>query len=434
MIHTWGVDASGEWSDAVNWNFFVPNGNDKIAIFGDRITSDRAATVDTPVVIKEIRFDDDNSYNVTGSKTVTLEADTGNASVNVLQGSHQFQAAVSLASSTDVDVATGGQLVVQNDLGLGNNTLTKTGDGELQINSDLTTPGGTVDTQAGRLSGVGKIGGNLDNAGASVAPGKSIGVLELTGNYVQSANGALEIEIAGMTHGSEYDFLDITGSTDLGGLLNVDVDANFSPAPGTMFTVLTADGGIMANPTMVLGGPDAAMFSIAFEANDVVLTALGGLACDFDGSGGCDIDDLDDPGQLYDQLGSPNAQFDLDNSGTVDDGDLTMWLAQASADNAPKEYKRGDADLDGDVEGNDFTALALGFGSPGTWGDGNFVVDAVAGGGNVAGNDFTELALNFGHTSATAAGNAVPEPTMFYLMCTALLGLGLRARGRGNIR
>ena len=119
---------------------------------------------------------------------------------------------------------------------------------------------------------------------------------------------------------------------------------------------------------------------------------------------------------FYDQLGSSNATFDLDGSGTVDDADLTEWLTQASADNAPKEYKRGDADLDGNVTGGDFAALSLGFGAQGGWGDGNFVVDAVAGGGNVEGGDFAQLSLNFGHMSSVAAASPVPEPSAVVLL------------------
>ena len=96
--------------------------------------------------------------------------------------------------------------------------------------------------------------------------------------------------------------------------------------------------------------------------------------------------------------------FDLDNSGMVDNDDVTEWLLQASAaDPLGRTFVRGDANLDGSVGGSDFTALATNFGTVGAWGSGNFVVDAAPGGGIIGGSDFTALATNFGFTSAAAS-------------------------------
>ena len=126
------------------------------------------------------------------------------------------------------------------------------------------------------------------------------------------------------------------------------------------------------------------------------------LSCDFDGDLDCDIDEVDN---LFAQLGGSNPLFDLDNSGMVDNDDVTEWLLQASAaDPLGRTFVRGDANLDGSVGGSDFTALATNFGTVGAWGSGNFVVDAAPGGGIIGGSDFTALATNFGFTSATASG------------------------------
>ena len=76
----------------------------------------------------------------------------------------------------------------------------------------------------------------------------------------------------------------------------------------------------------------------------------------------------------------------------------------------------GDADLDGDVDLDDFVLLKINFGTGDTWGEGDFDGD-----GNVDLDDFVILKNNFGTT-------ALPEPTTL-----ALLGVGaaalLRRRG-----
>jgi hypothetical protein len=77
----------------------------------------------------------------------------------------------------------------------------------------------------------------------------------------------------------------------------------------------------------------------------------------------------------------------------------------------------GDADLDGDVDLDDFVLLKINFGTGSTWGQGDFDGD-----GNVDLDDFVILKNNFGTTT-------LPEPTTL-----ALLGIGAAAlvRRRGG--
>lgn len=60
-----------------------------------------------------------------------------------------------------------------NQLNLNNNTLTKTGDGTLLINSSFDLGGGTIVNNSGVIGGGGIVDGNLDNNSATVAPGMS---------------------------------------------------------------------------------------------------------------------------------------------------------------------------------------------------------------------------------------------------------------------
>jgi outer membrane autotransporter protein len=100
---------------------------------------------------------------------------------------------------------------------------------------------GTVNVAPGaRVGGSGKIIGNLLSDGA-VAPGNSIGVLEVDGGYVANAGSVLEIEID-LAAGTA-DRIVATGGAAIAAGAELDVrrlgDGFYQP--GTRFTVLTAD-------------------------------------------------------------------------------------------------------------------------------------------------------------------------------------------------
>ncbi len=145
-------------------------------------------------------------------------------------------------------------------------------------------------------------------------------------------------------------------------------------------------------------------------------------SCDFDTDGDCDLVDID---AMYPNFGGSNPKFDLNGDAQVDDEDLGQWLLDASAvDPLGRIFVRGDADLDGNVLGNDVTNVAANFGGTGTWSDGNFVISPGQGGALIEGNDFTILAAHFSFTSGVSA---VPEPaSLTWMMAACLLGMRYR--------
>ncbi|WP_295559099.1 autotransporter outer membrane beta-barrel domain-containing protein [uncultured Hyphomicrobium sp.] len=106
-----------------------------------------------------------------------------------------------------------------NKLGLGK--LTLTGDssgfigaatvsaGTLAVNGVV---GGTMAVVGGRLQGIGQVGDTTNFAAGTVAPGNSIGVLTVAGNYVGNG-GTLEIETVLGGDSSPSDVLVVTGDT-----------------------------------------------------------------------------------------------------------------------------------------------------------------------------------------------------------------------------
>ena len=181
---TWKADRSGDWNDAGNWNQAgggggVPSGINHTATFGDVLESPQTVHTNIDVSVSAIEFNSANSYAIAGHGTVNLVAGTDGAgavlpNVDVKLGSHEFQARVNLVDSTTIDVAGGSVLTFNHALNLNTKTLTKTGGGTMEINNVLANSGGELNCLDGTCSGVGTIGGDLNNDGGTVSPGSNL--------------------------------------------------------------------------------------------------------------------------------------------------------------------------------------------------------------------------------------------------------------------
>lgn len=134
--------------------------------------------------------------------------------------------------------------------------LTKTGNGALNIGSNQSYTGTTVVDQGtlavnavlssavqvlsgARLQGSGSVAGAT--IAGIIAPGNSIGTLNVIGNYIQQVGSLYEVEINPF---GQSDLINITGTASING-----GDVSVIKAPGiytagTRYTILTALGGI----------------------------------------------------------------------------------------------------------------------------------------------------------------------------------------------
>ena len=241
-VMDWGKNASGEWNSNSNWTqSLAPQDKESTARFGTVIGSAQTVLTDSAITVRRVEFSNTNTYAIAGLGSVELDGDTGAANVTVIQGDHQFQVVVNLATDTLVDVASGSVLAFNNVLNLNGNDLTKIGLGTVQYNNVVNLGGGAIFPVAGIIAGSGTIQGDVVNSGATVAPGNSPGTLTIQGNYTQEADATLEIELAGLTQGSDYDLLDVSGLATLnGGSLDVTLLDGFNPSEGDVFDVLDA--------------------------------------------------------------------------------------------------------------------------------------------------------------------------------------------------
>jgi hypothetical protein len=102
----------------------------------------------------------------------------------------------------------------------------------------LSLSGGTLTIAAGAtLRGLGTIDGSVINAGTVNlgAAGAPVGWLMITGDYTQTGTLVLRLQQA---QGEQYDYLQIGGTANLGGTLQVTALPGFNPAANDVFQIL----------------------------------------------------------------------------------------------------------------------------------------------------------------------------------------------------
>lgn len=93
---------------------------------------------------------------------------------------------------------------------------------------------GPVTLNGGVLSGTGLIQGDLTNNGGYISPGHSAGGIAVVGNFTQGSNGTTIIEAAG-AQGGQFDSLQVSGTANLGGALDLKLINGYKPDPADTF-------------------------------------------------------------------------------------------------------------------------------------------------------------------------------------------------------
>lgn len=96
----WNVNADGNWTNPANWDRPVPNAVGAGADFLGAIQTPHTVTVDAPITVGLMTFDNANSYTIAGANTLTIDNVTSPATVTVLNGNHTISAPVHQADTT----------------------------------------------------------------------------------------------------------------------------------------------------------------------------------------------------------------------------------------------------------------------------------------------------------------------------------------------
>ncbi|HEV8199575.1 MAG TPA: MopE-related protein, partial [Candidatus Polarisedimenticolia bacterium] len=211
--------------------------------------------------------------------------------------------------------------------------------GTTLLNGGALTSSSPLSIQGGTVQGTGTITGGMTSVAGHVVPGQSPGLLTVAGNYIQQAQGSLDVEIGGTTAGTQHDQLNVAatgGTATLGGRLNVALANGFVPSLGQTFTILNALSrtGTFAS-TSFPGIGCGLTWAVSYTATTAVLTIVTDGPCcpdaDNDGfavcSAGCSPDVNKVCGDCNDNnpgIGGGSAEIcdgiDNDCNGQVDEG------------------------------------------------------------------------------------------------------------------
>ena len=171
------------------------------------------------------------SYNVGAGTTTDIKGRVrNNGTISVPKGGTLKGA--NLINGAKVLAAKGSTVALSN--------FTQTG-GTLLADGSFQTP--LIDIGAGLITGTGTITGALTMAGTFQPGDSGPGIFRVVGQYDQTASGILH-ELLGGTAPGQFGQTPITGSSSLGGLLEVSLFDGFQPSAADVFPILEASGGL----------------------------------------------------------------------------------------------------------------------------------------------------------------------------------------------
>ena len=145
-------------------------------------------------------------------------------------------------------------------------------DGETILSGGALAGTSTLQFQGGVLAGAGTITANVISS-ATVQPGASPGQLSISGNYTQTTNGVLFVELAGLTPVTEFDRLAVSGTATLAGTLVTTLTNDFYPPADADFTFLTA-GTRSGNFATFLYPSNAVGMELAYTSTNAAINVI----------------------------------------------------------------------------------------------------------------------------------------------------------------
>jgi hypothetical protein len=185
----WHPDADGGAANFMNWRGERPTSAWAIATFGDVITARRTVTLDVPLFVQDVTFDSPRGYVLSGTRSLTLDALSGSATLTVTSGSHVVNAPLVLADAATVTVASGSASIsFAGGITAIGRTITKAGPGVMSVPSL---------TGAGLVVSAGGV--QLAAAAATASSLTSLAIDESAGGALDLGGGSVTIAAGGMT-------------------------------------------------------------------------------------------------------------------------------------------------------------------------------------------------------------------------------------------
>jgi hypothetical protein len=371
LVNAWNLNANGNWVWGPNWTAGVPNGMGQGAVLGSVITQPRTLTLNLPVTLGRLDFDNVHSYTIAGTRELTLDATTGSAKVNVLSGSHTISAPVTLTDDTVFTITpAASNLAITGPLTANGKNLTKAGAGTLTL-SNLRAQALSID------SGTLAIAANGTSAATSV-----LVAIGIAGGATPTARFDLNNNAA---------IIDYSGTSPLPTVRRQILAGRGGPGLGKTWN----GQGITSSAVAAANSAEPESRSIAYAENSAL--PLGPLTT-FRGQ------PVDNTALLIAYTRTGDANLD----GLVNDNDVTIVGASYAPGVPQPHWALGDFDYNGFVDDDDVTLL------------GAFYDPSASSFGAPASAPSAEIA-------------AVPEPATWALLAgsaSMLLWLARRSRSR----
>ncbi|QEG33639.1 TolB-like translocation protein [Bythopirellula goksoeyrii] len=311
------------------------------------------ATGSTPRLINELVVGSSTETSTLaladGAEISTLHGATIQAN-GVLHGDGMLVADLVVAAGGIVRAGAAEQLVISGSTVSNEGLIEATGttadpatirfEGPVTNNGTLNVEDGSTAIFSDSLAGNGSEGSGEVQILGQLLPGTGPGIMNFGGDLILGSPANLEIELGGLTAGTQFDQLLIAGDTTLAGTLDVTLIDGFTLAAGQQFEILNVGGSLtgtfagLPEGSLVgnFGGTNLFVSYSGGDGNDVtLLTALPG---DFDQDG--DVDGSDflvwqrDPGvgSLTDWQAQHGSVLPLTaNANTVPEPDSLLILA-----------------------------------------------------------------------------------------------------------
>ena len=323
---SWAQNASGNWQAAGNWTSGIPNAAGSPAIFGPVISTSRTVTVDGPITVGRITFDNSNTYTLAGAGTITLDVLRGEAEIDVVRGSHVIGMDVELADDTVFTITPAtGSLSITGALNSAGKYLTKVGAGTLTVNNiraaGLSLSDGTVAI--------------AHNTGAAALSTSVLGTLSIAGDATPTARLDL---------GNNAAIINYSGTSPAATVRQQILAGRGGPGFGATWS----GPGIASSAAAAAVATDPESRSIAYAENSTMplgpYTTFGGQP-------------IDDTSILIAFTRTGDANLD----GVVNDDDVTIFGATYAPGVSQPSWSLGDFDYNGFVDDDDATLLGVFF-------------------------------------------------------------------------
>ncbi len=214
------------------------------------------------------------TFNANATTTMTggdTEVFTNNSSFIKNTAGTTTTMNIPFTNNGTVDVVAG-SLVFQQGMDNGENAVIDLGGGTLDPGDELILESGDS------LIGSGTLAADLVNGG-TVSPGNSAGIITIDGDYTQTADGVLEIQLGGTNAATpEFDQLIVTGFATLSGTLKITLLPDFTPQAGDSFFIVNHLTSGTGNFTVenLPDLPGGLTFEIDYADPGVTLTVVSG--------------------------------------------------------------------------------------------------------------------------------------------------------------